>query len=146
MEEARTFKILASVFSFLGSLTQKDVDALINGSKVLTLSSVGPDTPEVSIRNQQELVLDHNNGGKKSASKKENFEFQDLVDQISALNDRKVAVKLIDDQQLTKANLEKIARFLRVVLTKSDNMERITEKIVEALVGSRLSSEAIRGS
>jgi hypothetical protein len=28
---------------------------------------------------------------------------------------------------------------------KTDNMERLTEKIIEASIGSRLSSEAIRG-
>jgi hypothetical protein len=44
-----------------------------------------------------------------------------------------------------KADLVELARLLDVPVTKSDNIERLREKVVEATVGYRLASKAIRG-
>jgi hypothetical protein len=46
---------------------------------------------------------------------------------------------------LTKTELEQIARRLSLPILKQDKAERLRDKILEATIGSRLNSQAIRG-
>lgn len=52
---------------------------------------------------------------------------------------------LLSNAQLTRRELEAIARQLSLPVLKSDTAERLELKIVENCIGAKLSSEAIRG-
>ena len=52
---------------------------------------------------------------------------------------------MLSSASLTRRELERLGRLVGTAMLKTDNMERLTEKIIEASIGSRLSSEAIRG-
>jgi hypothetical protein len=63
-----------------------------------------------------------------------------------AARTREDGLALLETEDLTRAELVALAKAADVHVTKSDGVSRIEEKLVEALIGSRLSSEAIRGS
>ncbi|WP_263385739.1 hypothetical protein [Granulicella arctica] len=65
----------------------------------------------------------------------------------SALSDAKTrdeAFSMLNREILNKKELEGLARSLDLPVSREDNIDRLTSKIVEATVGSRLNSEAIR--
>ncbi len=50
-----------------------------------------------------------------------------------------------DERITTKSNLERIARALQVHVNKHDRRAALADKVIEAVIGVRLRSEAIRG-
>lgn len=85
---------------------------------------------------------------KKSASKGENKKECDLdavATRIIASADRISAMSVLKDVQLSRRELRLLGNKHNVHIVKEDTIENIETKIVEALVGSRLSSKAIRG-
>jgi hypothetical protein len=68
-----------------------------------------------------------------------------LAEELRALNSRDEGHTLLSSASLTRRELEKLGRLLETPILKTDNMERLTERIIEASIGSRLSSAAIRG-
>jgi hypothetical protein len=51
---------------------------------------------------------------------------------------------ILEAASMTRAELEKVARHLNLPILTQDKIERLREKILEATVGSRLNSAAIR--
>jgi hypothetical protein len=68
-----------------------------------------------------------------------------LAKTLQSLNSRDEGDALLLSASLTRRELERLGRLLGTPILKTDNMERLTQKILEASIGSRLSSEAIRG-
>jgi len=68
-----------------------------------------------------------------------------LAEMLHSLNSRDEGLSLLSSASLTRRELEGLGRLLGTPILKTDNMERLTEKIIEASIGSRLTSEAIRG-
>jgi polynucleotide 5'-kinase involved in rRNA processing len=52
---------------------------------------------------------------------------------------------LLDRLDLSRKELERLARLRDIHVSKDDNVSKIKEKLVEVIIGSRLSSRAIRG-
>jgi len=69
-----------------------------------------------------------------------------LAQQLRALNSRDEGHAVLSSASLTRRELEKLGRLVETPILKTDNMERLTERIIEASIGSRLSSAAIRGN
>jgi hypothetical protein len=68
-----------------------------------------------------------------------------IVERLRALRTRDEGQKLLDELNLTKTELERLARFMDLPVAKQDNAERLRQKVIEASIGSRLISQAIRG-
>jgi hypothetical protein len=68
-----------------------------------------------------------------------------LLGQLDKASTREAAFEILERLDLTRKELEGLARPRSVHFTKDDNVQRIKEKLVEAIVGSRLNSLAIRG-
>jgi hypothetical protein len=68
-----------------------------------------------------------------------------LAETLHSLKSRDEGLSLLSSASLTRRELEGLGRLLGTPILKSDNLERLTEKIIETSIGSRLSSEAIRG-
>jgi len=68
-----------------------------------------------------------------------------LAENLHSLSSRDEGLSLLSSASLTRRELEALGRLLGTPILKTDNMERLTEKIIEASIGSRLTSEAIRG-
>ena len=69
----------------------------------------------------------------------------DISKLVSECSDRVSATTLIGSYRLTRKELASLARFNSVHVTREDRQIDVLTKIVEALVGARLSSIAIRG-
>jgi hypothetical protein len=72
-------------------------------------------------------------------------DFTRIIESIRYLPTREAGVSLIERENLDKRSLERIARHLDLPVLKEDSSMRLVQKIVEAILGSRLNSEAIRG-
>ncbi len=68
-----------------------------------------------------------------------------LAESLQSLKSRDEGLYVLSSASLTRKELEGLGRLLGTPILKTDNMERLAEKIIEASIGSRLTSEAIRG-
>lgn len=146
MSDARTFRLLAIVYDFLGGLTRAELDALLDGSVKLSVQRSQSIADLQTADSQGELSL-RSKGAPASKQKEqpESSDFTQLISDLSKATDRASALQLLESQTLTKAGLEKFARSLSVPANKTDNTERLRDKIIEHVVGSQLNSAAIRG-
>ena len=68
----------------------------------------------------------------------------DYAMNINKLNSREAAFTYIEELKLKKEELIEIGKLVNANVFKKDNKQRIIERIVEASVGTRLRSEAIK--
>lgn len=68
-----------------------------------------------------------------------------IAEELRTLPSRDEGQKLIENLSLGRSDLERLARTMGLPVTKQDNAERLRQKIIESSIGSRLSSQAIRG-
>lgn len=69
----------------------------------------------------------------------------ELVAKLTAFPSRADASQFMEATFETRKTLDQIARHLDVPVLKQDKLEVLREKIIEATVGARLRSEAIKG-
>lgn len=68
-----------------------------------------------------------------------------LAETLQGLRSRDEGISLLTSISMTRKELEGLGRLLGTPILRTDNMDRLLEKIIEASIGSRLTSEAIRG-
>lgn len=71
---------------------------------------------------------------------------EDVLSQLGSMTTRASGHDLLDRLELSRKELEALARLRSIHVTKDDNLARIREKLVEGVIGARLSSRAIRGT
>jgi hypothetical protein len=69
----------------------------------------------------------------------------DVLAALSAMQTREAGLSYLRQLSLNREGLRALVAELDLPATKSDNMERLRERVVEALIGYRLRSQAIRG-
>ena len=119
-------KFLEIVVREVFKLSEKDIQKIINMDYELKISVV-----------EKKRASD----AKADISDKD---IAQILDYLNIIQNRESA--LVELSSLTKKNLEMIARKLDVAIQKSDKVEAIRLKIVEATVGARLRSSAIHGT
>lgn len=72
-------------------------------------------------------------------------EVDEMIANLQSANSREAAASYLGNLRLTRRDLTAMARRAHVHITKEDNVEQVEQKLVEALVGARLNSLAIRG-
>jgi hypothetical protein len=70
---------------------------------------------------------------------------QQIAARLQVLPDRESVRQLLRETCKTKSCLEQLARVLDLPVRREDTVESLSEKVVEATIGFRLRSEAIRG-
>lgn len=65
--------------------------------------------------------------------------------ELAELSTRSEGAELLDRMELSRKELEWMAKRRNVHVIKDDTVSKIKEKLVEMVIGSRLSSRAIRG-
>ena len=70
---------------------------------------------------------------------------QRLLASLSQASSRSEGQNLLSEFKLARRDLELLAKAGNVHVTKEDSMQSIEQKVIEALIGSRLNSIAIRG-
>lgn len=132
MEQSKIFAKLFRLFSELLDRTPiAELEALIAG------------------RAQLKIVTKPVAGAKKPIStkiEKREINLAEISNRLQSFSSRDEGYKLLEDENLTKKQLEDLARLLLLPVNKQDNIERLEDKIIEFCIGSRLNSEAIRGT
>jgi hypothetical protein len=75
----------------------------------------------------------------------EQHELVALSEQLRNLASRDEGLDLLCEAKLSKKDLERLARAMDLPVVREDNSDKLRNKIVEAYIGSRLNSRAIRG-
>ena len=80
------------------------------------------------------------------AQKLDRKKISEIHEFLLSASSREVGMTKLQEALLSRTELVALAKFGSVHVTKSDGIEVIEEKLVESLIGSRLSSAAIRRS
>ncbi|MFI9156526.1 hypothetical protein [Kitasatospora aureofaciens] len=120
-------KVLEHVGIFLRSLTPSQVEDLLSGrSRIVLADRKAPRETKASA-----VIA--------------TTDVDRLRADLSNASSREAGEEYLDDQKLSRADLLELARELDIPIRKGDNMKSIKEGIVEATIGYRLRSGAIRG-
>jgi len=71
--------------------------------------------------------------------------FRELIQKLTSFDNRNEALDFLLRTFETKKPLETLARSLDIPILKQDKAENLRDKIIEATVGARIRSEAIKG-
>lgn len=69
----------------------------------------------------------------------------EIINSLQSLKSRDEGMEALKRLDLSRSELAIVARARNLHVMKEDKISRIQEKLVEAIIGSRLSSQAIRG-
>lgn len=117
----------------------------------LTLERASSADVEALLLGEAEFVI--SGRGSRHTSKKDSGqshhiaspELEGIASQLRMLDSRDDGLRLLAKSDLTKKELEKLARFMDLPVLREDDSEKLRLKIVEQSIGARLNSLAIRG-
>lgn len=115
------------VATFLRSLTVDEVEDLATGRAKLVL---------VRPERRKRIVEDDLSIGR----------IQEIVASLLAMTKRERGEEYLREVASTRAALTRIAGAMDLPAMKTDNVERLRDRIIEATIGYRLRSDAIRGT
>jgi hypothetical protein len=129
-------KLLRVLAELLERNSSADLEDVIEGRASLVISK-GHQTPSrrEGIRSRDVEKRRQPNGR----------DLGEVVAQLRHLGSRDDGFALLLALQLTKRELEELARFMDVPVVREDDSAQLRRKIVEESIGSRLNSQAIRG-
>ena len=107
-----------------------DINALLKGKGELQIIKDNP-TPKATGAKQHHLMSDES--------------YSEVTEKLRAFKTRETGMELLISTFPTKESTEKFARFLDLPVHKTDSIELLREKIVEAEIGSKLRSYAVQG-
>ena len=117
--------ILQQLATFLRSLTPEEAEDLAQGRARLTLAS---------------------RAAKRAASRElPSDQVPEVIRELSSLNTREEGSAYLSEVAPTRSNLAQVAVAMDIPVPKSDTVAKLRERIVEAAIGYRLRSDAIRG-
>lgn len=120
-----TARLLRAVAALVEKSSADEISALLRGKASLSIAV------KESVASRAKIMSDS--------------EIEVLVKRLEGLESREAGEALLMSASLPRRELERIGRILGIPILKTDNMERLTEKIIESSIGSRLNSVAIRG-
>jgi hypothetical protein len=123
--------VLRAVTKLISNMSEEELEALASGSASLTITM-----PETSSRPASRAY---------DQPESKELDYSKLRDELRAAESTEAGFAILDDARLSRSELERMARSLDLPVLKQDSILRLVEKIVEALIGSRLNSRAVRG-
>jgi ribulose bisphosphate carboxylase small subunit len=73
-------------------------------------------------------------------------DLNDIIGKLNSIKTREEGHKYIDELNLSKNKLIDVARFLDIPVQQKENMQIISDKIIENTIGYKLRSQAIQGT
>jgi len=122
-------ELLRLVAEFIDRLSAADAAALLDGRRHLHLT----DRPLPVLRKPK---------GKVKAAR---VDPDAVADALRGARTREEAMTVLAREGVSKVVLEKLARRMDLPVLRSDSVERVRQRIVEAAIGYRINSEAIQG-
>ena len=114
---------------------ERDVQELPQGRERLLISNGEPALQPLHSKRRNH----------KPASSREPRDISSVGQRLIALESRDEGLQLLSKAELGRSDLERLARQLELPVRKDDTVERLRDRIIEATIGARLSSRAIRG-
>ena len=121
--------LLRACANSLAELPASEVDAVLNGELELRLITVD----KMSRRKRQNAVA------------LEVEQLSEIASRLRSLDSREAGERLLGEVAPSKSALEALARYLDVGVRREDRLDGLVRRIVEATIGFRLSSAAVRG-
>lgn len=122
----KTTEVLRRISNFLRSLTDEQIEDLITGKVRLTLTA-SPGSGRSSKRV----------GGQK-------LDLANIREELANKQTREEGFDLLNELALSRSSLQEIAVAMDLPTPKTDTVERLKDRIVDAAIGYRLRSNAIR--
>lgn len=122
----RSAEILRRVSNFLRSLTQAQIDDLIEGRVKITLTANPRQAQSAKARSSSEEDAER------------------IINELTSKSTRAEGIALLDSLGLTRASLRDIALAMKLPAPRTDTVSELKDRIVEATIGYRLRSDAIR--
>ncbi|MEN9433327.1 MAG: hypothetical protein RLZZ422_916 [Pseudomonadota bacterium] len=72
-------------------------------------------------------------------------DFNKILEELTSCKDREIGYKVLSSYSLNKKELELFAKSINVHIMKTDKIEKIRDKLIEATIGATLRSIAIQG-
>lgn len=127
--KAPALSVLRLMTKLMSTMTAEELEALASGNARLTIiHKSGIKSPISSDINTSPAV-----------------DLEQLKSQLSVAETTDAGFSILNEAKLTRIELGKVARSLDLPVLKQDSVRRLEEKIIEALIGSRLNSRAVRG-
>jgi len=123
-ESANMAKLIRALANLIDKSSDEEISALLRGQATLSVKTK-ENSRVISMFSSEEL--------------------QTLIKNLQGLSDREEGQRLLESMSFGRRELERLGKLLSISILKSDNMERLNEKIIEATIGARLNSLAIRG-
>jgi hypothetical protein len=123
--------LLSQVASLVKKMSDDDLNELMEGKITIDLVRKAESKKGLSNRDKKPLM--------------EKGAIEVLVSQLRTIDEREKGLALLQESSPNKPSLERIARYIDIPISQQDNMETLREKIIEATIGFRLRSIAIKG-
>lgn len=134
MDQRDLAKILHRLAQLVERSSKAELGALLSGSASLAISPGSG-----AVRDD-----DKRDPGKRRRPHSDK-DLAGLAIRLRHVESREMAYQLLARAQLTKNELEQLARMLDLPVQREDDAEKLRQKIIEASIGSRLNSRAIIG-
>lgn len=121
--------ILALVASFLKKLTDRDIDALIDGRARLVVEHTDP---PANSKDASDLDAENRLG--------------EVARVLQSALSRDEANDILNSSNLRAAELRKLMRIMDLPVSRTDTVEKLHYKLIDSTVGFRLRSDAVRGN
>lgn len=72
-------------------------------------------------------------------------DFTKILEELTSCKDREIGYKVLSSYSLNKKELELFAKSINVHIMKTDKIEKIRDRLIEATIGATLRSIAIQG-
>lgn len=129
ISKSPALSVLRMVTKMISVMSQEELEALASGKSRLTITHLLDDGKKKPASQLKTVVAD----------------LQKLKDELDKVESTDAGFSILSDAKLSRAELERVARSLELPVLKQDTVRRLEEKIIEALVGSRINSRAVRG-
>lgn len=122
----RSAEILRRVSNFLRTLTEAQIDDLIEGRVKITLTGNPRRAQSAKARSSSEEDIER------------------IINELTSKSTRAEGIALLDSLGLTRTSLRDIALAMKLPVPRTDTVDDLKDRIVEATIGYRLRSDAIR--
>lgn len=127
--------LVQKFLDFLKTLSPAELKDLEVGDRTIKFSMVPPQKKGMPTQSAKEILSDPvlSDGLKQ------------LKEELYNSDDKEGGFLLLEKHSLTRNHLAALAKLLDIPVTKRDSVEHVRRKIVDATIGFRLRSQAIRG-
>ncbi|SRR6266404_8975463 len=133
-QKAISIKLVQRLAEAIERSSPSEIESLLAGRSELVISNAGSSG-----------IGRNNKPGFKRKPEPSKKNLAELVVRIRELESREGGWDLLKRSELTKRELEELARLMDLPVLREDDAQRLRQKIIEESIGARLNSQAIRG-